>query len=66
MAGAWFESVAEARRRAQRRLPDSVYMAIWAGSEHGLTLKDNVGAFDELASRRTSRVCTTPVSSRPP
>ena len=23
-------------------------MAIWAGSEHGLTLKDNVGAFDEL------------------
>ena len=48
MAGAWFESVAEARRRAKRRLPDSVYMAIWAGSEHGLTLKDNVGAFDEL------------------
>src|SRR4051812_15354857 len=48
MAGGWFESVAEARRRAQRRLPDSVYMAIWAGSEHGLTLKDNVGAFDEL------------------
>ena len=48
MAGAWFESVAEAHRRAKKRLPDSVYMAIWAGSEHGLTLKDNVGAFDEL------------------
>src|SRR4051795_9324326 len=48
MAGGWFESVAEARRRAQRRLPDSVYMAIWAGSEHGLTLQDNVRAFDEL------------------
>src|SRR3954447_6103090 len=48
MAGAWFESVAEAHRRAKKRLPDSVYMAIWAGTEHGLTLKDNVGAFDEL------------------
>src|SRR4051812_41361266 len=48
MAGGWFESVAEAHRRAKKRLPDSVYMAIWAGSEHGLTLKDNVGAFDEL------------------
>ena len=47
-AGAWFESVAEAHRRAEKRLPDSVYMAIWAGSEHRLTLKDNVGAFDEL------------------
>jgi hypothetical protein len=48
MAAAWFESAAEAHRRAKKRLPDSVYMAIWAGSEHGLTLKDNVGAFDEL------------------
>ena len=48
MAGGWFESVAEAQRRAKRRLPESVYMAIWAGSEHGLTLKDNVEAFGEL------------------
>src|ERR1700753_3152248 len=48
MAGAWFESVAEARRRAERRLPSSVYMAIWAGSEQGLTLTDNVEAFGEL------------------
>ncbi len=48
MAGGWFESVAEAQRRAKRRLPESVYMAIWAGSEHGLTLKDNVDAFGEL------------------
>src|SRR5438132_119393 len=23
-------------------------MALWAGSEHGVTLRDNVGAFDEL------------------
>ena len=48
MAGAWFESVAEAQRRAKKRLPASVYMAIWAGTEHGLTLKDNVEAFGEL------------------
>jgi pre-mycofactocin synthase len=48
MAGGWFESVAEAQRRAKRHLPASVYMAIWAGTEHGLTLKDNVEAFGEL------------------
>jgi pre-mycofactocin synthase len=44
----WFESVAEAQRRARRNLPKSVYMAIVAGSERGLTLADNVVAFDEL------------------
>ncbi len=48
MAGGWFESVAEAQRRAKRSLPSSVYMAIWAGTEDGLTLKDNVEAFGEL------------------
>jgi heme/flavin dehydrogenase (mycofactocin system) len=48
MAGEWFESVAEAQRRAKRSLPASVYMAIWAGTEHGLTLTDNVEAFGEL------------------
>ena len=48
MAGGWFETVAEAQRRAKRRLPKSVYMALWAGSEFGLTLKDNVEAFGEL------------------
>jgi pre-mycofactocin synthase len=48
MPGGWFESVAEAQRRAKRNLPSSVYMAIWAGTEHGLTLKDNVEAFGEL------------------
>ncbi|MBV9193062.1 MAG: mycofactocin biosynthesis FMN-dependent deaminase MftD [Solirubrobacterales bacterium] len=48
MPGAWFESVAEAQRRAKRMLPKSVYMAIWAGTEYGLTLKDNVEAFGEL------------------
>ncbi|MFZ1997748.1 MAG: pre-mycofactocin synthase MftD [Solirubrobacteraceae bacterium] len=48
MGGDWFESVAEAQRRAQRRLPPSVYRAIWAGAERGLTLRDNVEAFGEL------------------
>lgn len=44
----WFESVAEAHRRAKRRLPKSVYGALVAGSEQGLTLRDNIDAFDEL------------------
>lgn len=44
----WFESVAEAHRRARRRLPGSVYKALLAGTEKGLTLRDNVAAFDEL------------------
>ena len=55
MAGAWFESVAEAHRRAKKRLPDSVYMAIWAGSEHGLTLKDNVGGVRRTGLRAARR-----------
>jgi pre-mycofactocin synthase len=44
----WFETVEEARRRARRRLPHSVYMALVAGSEKGITLRDNVAAFSEL------------------
>ena len=48
MSTAWFESVAEAQRRAQRRLPKSVYGALIAGSEQGRTLQDNVEAFGEL------------------
>src|SRR6201986_3961456 len=44
----WFETVEEARRRAKRRLPRSVYMALVAGSEKGVTLKDNMAAFSEL------------------
>jgi pre-mycofactocin synthase len=48
MANPWFESVAEARRRARKRLPESVYLALVAGSEHGVTLRDNVAAFAEL------------------
>jgi L-lactate dehydrogenase (cytochrome) len=44
----WFETVAEAQRRARRRLPASVYRALLAGSERGVTLEDNVRAFGEL------------------
>ncbi|HXS65790.1 MAG TPA: pre-mycofactocin synthase MftD [Streptosporangiaceae bacterium] len=48
MKNAWFETVAEAQRRARKRLPKSVYSALLAGSEKGLTLSDNVAAFDEI------------------
>ena len=48
MANKWFETVAEAQRRAKRRLPKSVYGALIAGSERGLTLEDNVAAYGEL------------------
>jgi L-lactate dehydrogenase (cytochrome)/glycolate oxidase len=48
VVSSWFESVAEAQRRAQRRLPKSVYQALVAGSERGLTMDDNVAAFDLL------------------
>jgi L-lactate dehydrogenase (cytochrome) len=44
----WFESVAEAQRRAKKRLPKSVYMALMAGAERGVTLDDNTAAFREL------------------
>jgi heme/flavin dehydrogenase (mycofactocin system) len=45
---AWFETVAEAQRRAKRRLPKSVYSALLAGSETGRTYRDNIEAFGEL------------------
>ncbi|MBA3523289.1 MAG: mycofactocin biosynthesis FMN-dependent deaminase MftD [Geodermatophilaceae bacterium] len=48
MANAWFESVAEAQRRAKRRLPRSVYAALIAGGQAGHTLEDNLKAFGEL------------------
>ncbi|TFV82807.1 pre-mycofactocin synthase MftD [Blastococcus sp. CT_GayMR16] len=48
MANAWFETVAEAQRRAKRRLPKGVYGALVAGSERGLTAEDNTRAFAEL------------------
>ena len=48
MSSAWFETVAEAQRRSKKRLPKSVYGALVAGSEKGLTLADNQAAFGEL------------------
>jgi len=48
MANPWFETVAVAQRRAKKRLPKSVYMALVAGSERGQTIDDNMAAFTEL------------------
>ncbi|WP_138732418.1 pre-mycofactocin synthase MftD [Modestobacter excelsi] len=48
MANPWFESVAEAQRRAKKRLPKGVYGALVAGSERGVTVDDNTAAFAEL------------------
>jgi L-lactate dehydrogenase (cytochrome)/glycolate oxidase len=48
VASGWFETVAEAQRRAKKRLPKSVYGALVAGSERGLTTDDNTAAFSEL------------------
>ena len=48
MGNGWFETVAEAQRRARKRLPWSVYGALVAGSEKGVTLEDNQAAFAQL------------------
>jgi L-lactate dehydrogenase (cytochrome) len=48
MSDGWFETVAIAQERARRRLPKSVYGALVAGSERGVTLRENVDAFAEL------------------
>jgi L-lactate dehydrogenase (cytochrome)/glycolate oxidase len=48
MKNPWFETVAEAQRRAKKQLPKSVYAALVAGSEKGVTVSDNVEAFGEL------------------
>ncbi|HTR92204.1 MAG TPA: pre-mycofactocin synthase MftD [Trebonia sp.] len=44
----WFETVAEARRRARRRLPRPVFLALEAGSDAGVTRADNLAAFAEI------------------
>jgi L-lactate dehydrogenase (cytochrome)/glycolate oxidase len=48
VANKWFETVAVAQARAKKRLPKSVYGALVAGAEKGLTATDNVEAFSEL------------------
>jgi isopentenyl diphosphate isomerase/L-lactate dehydrogenase-like FMN-dependent dehydrogenase len=44
----WFETVAVAQSRAKKRLPWSVYGALLAGSERGVSANDNTAAFAEL------------------
>jgi pre-mycofactocin synthase len=44
----WFETVAVAQERARRRLPRSVYGALLAGTEKGMSYQDNTNAFSEL------------------
>ena len=71
MAGEWFETVAEAQRRAKKRIPKSVYAALVAGSERGLTVEDNVAAFAELgfaprvAGLQSKRDLATTVMGQP-
>jgi heme/flavin dehydrogenase (mycofactocin system) len=57
----WFETVAEAQRRAKKRLPKGVYLALVAGSEQGVTMDDNVAAFRELRFQ-PARVADLPAS----
>src|ERR1700723_1879651 len=71
MANKWFETVAVAQRRAKRRLPASVYGALIAGAEAGVTIRDNVNAFAELgfaphvAGLPATRAMATTVMGQP-
>ena len=71
MANNWFESVAEAQRRAKKRLPRPVYGALLAGSERGQSLDENVAAFTELgfapllADKPATRELATTVMGQP-
>jgi heme/flavin dehydrogenase (mycofactocin system) len=71
MRNEWFETVLEAQRRAKRRLPKSVYAALLAGSEKGITIEDNIGAYSELgfaphvAGAPASRDLSTTVMGQP-
>lgn len=59
MANPWFESVAVAKERARKRLPRSVFGAIVAGAEAGVSKDDNLAAFDELGLRPVTAGQTT-------
>ena len=48
MVNAWFETVAIAQERARKRLPSSVYGALLAGTEKGISYNDNLQAFSEI------------------
>ena len=47
----WFETVAVAQKRAKRRLPASVYGALIAGAEAGVSMNDNIASFNEIGFR---------------
>lgn len=71
MGNRWFESVTQVQRQAKKRLPPSVYGALVAGSERGLTIADNEAAFGELgfapriAELAGRRSLTTTVMGQP-
>ena len=71
MSNPWFETVAIAQQRAQKRLPPSVYGALIAGAEAGVSMRDNISAFDELgfrpvtAGQAAERAMATTVMEQP-
>ena len=42
------ETVADAQRRAKKKLPKAVYTAIMAGNENGATFRENIDAFTKI------------------
>ncbi|MGO2112622.1 MAG: pre-mycofactocin synthase MftD [Pseudoclavibacter sp.] len=71
MTNPWFETVAEAQRRAKRHLPPSVYGAIVGGSERGRTIRGNqtgfadVGFAPHVAGHHSDRDLSTSVFGIP-
>jgi heme/flavin dehydrogenase (mycofactocin system) len=71
MANAWFETVAEAQRRAKKFVPRPVYGALLAGSEQGVSVDGNLSAFAELgfapevANKPAERALATEVMGQP-
>jgi heme/flavin dehydrogenase (mycofactocin system) len=71
MGNEWFESVAEAQRRAKKRLPAPVYGALMAGTDRGISRDGNMDAFGELgfapevANKPASREMATSVMGQP-
>lgn len=51
MAKKPIETVADAQRRARRRVPRPVYTALISGNQAGVTMNANVSAFDKIGFR---------------
>lgn len=51
MARRPIESVADAQRRARRRIPRPIYTALISGNEKGVTMRANVDAFSHIGWR---------------